>query len=36
MPTAISVITLLTDFGDRDYFVSYYETVSLITSPIES
>lgn len=36
MPTAISVITLLTDFGDRDYFVSYYETVSLLTSLIES
>lgn len=36
MPTAISVITLLTDFGDRDYLVSYYETVSFLTSPIES
>lgn len=36
MPTVISVITLLTDVGDRDYFVSYYETVSLITSLIES
>lgn len=35
MPSAISVITLLTDFGDLDYFVGYYETVSLITSLIE-
>ena len=30
MPSAISVITLLTDFGDRDYVVGYDETVSLI------
>jgi len=35
MPSAISVITLLTDFGDRDYFVSYHGTVSLIPSLLE-
>ncbi len=36
MPSAISVITLLTDFGDRDYFVRCCEMVNLLTSLIES
>jgi S-adenosylmethionine hydrolase len=35
MPGAISVITLLTDFGDRDYFVWSHKAVSLIPWPIE-
>jgi hypothetical protein len=34
MPAAIFVITRLTDFGDPDYFVSFHETVNLITNSI--
>ena len=33
MPTAISVITLLTDFGDRDYFVASMKGVMLGINP---
>lgn len=33
MPTAISVITLLTDFGDRDYFVASMKGVILGINP---
>ena len=33
MPSAISVITLLTDFGDRDYFVASMKGVILGINP---
>jgi len=33
MPTAISVVTLLTDFGDRDYFVASMKGVILGINP---
>ena len=33
MPTAVSVITLLTDFGDRDYFVASMKGVILGINP---
>src|SRR5579885_1297161 len=33
MPTAISLITLLTDFGDRDYFVASMKGVILNINP---
>ena len=33
MATAISVITLLTDFGDRDYFVASMKGVILGINP---
>ena len=33
MPAAISVVTLLTDFGDRDYFVASMKGVILNINP---
>lgn len=33
MPTAISVVTLLTDFGERDYFVASMKGVILTINP---
>src|SRR5918996_3383045 len=33
MPSAISVVTLLTDFGDRDYFVASMKGVILNINP---
>ncbi|MGH7255866.1 MAG: SAM hydrolase/SAM-dependent halogenase family protein, partial [Nitrospirales bacterium] len=33
MPSAVSVVTLLTDFGDRDYFVASMKGVILNINP---